>query len=668
MRLAEFLNPMTYGYFRVAAASPKVAIGNPLETVNRILKVLWDSVVSEVDYVVFPELSIGAYTCGDLFFSQAFLKEVEKEFGRLLKEAPTGIMVTVGVPIRFGDSLFNCAVTFLNAKILGIVPKTYLPNYREFYEKRHFVSSESVPAGAVINFCGQKNIPFGIDIIFASADGRAKIYTSVCEDDWMPIPNSRKAALGGANILANCSASDITIGKNDYRRQLMAMQSGSCLCAQIYVSAIGESTTDLCWDGQCIIAERGSILKESELFHEGALIIADIDVTALVADRMMQGTFTDNARHNQMDFRLVGFESGYQYNNDVDYRRDFFRQIDQHPFVPSDPATLDERCQQTFNIQAHALMKRLEGLPRHLRKAIIGLSGGSDSTLALLVAIHAFDKLGLERKDIICVTMPGFGTTKGTRSNATALAKALGATLRTVSIKQSSAVRFRQIQYNVVEAFANNKTLPFENVQACDRTDILFGIAGVEGGIVIGTGDLSEMALGWCTYKGDHMSHYSVNCGVPKTLVLHLIKWASKNIYGGEALVKKVLLAIVATPISPELLPAKDGQIVQKSEEKNGPYELHDFFLYWFVRFGLEPVHIARICLAAFDGKYELVEIKKWMKVFLTSFFRNQFKRSCVPDGPKVGLVALSPRGDWRMPSDAEVDCWMRNWEEIPEE
>lgn len=667
MRFSTFMDSRTHGYFRVAAASPKVAIGNPKECVDRILKMLHELVVKEVDYATFPELSIGSYTCGDLFFSQAFLKEAEKEMGRLVAEAPHGIIATVGLPVRFGDSLFNCAVTFVHGKILGVVPKTYLPTYREFYEKRHFSSSDCVPAGSVIDLCGQKDIPFGIDIIFISADGRARIYTSVCEDDWMPIPISRKAALAGANILANCSASDITIGKNDYRRHLMAMQSGSCMCAQLYTSAVGESTTDLCWDGQCIIAERGVILKEGELFHDGTFIIADVDINALMADRMMQGTFADNTRHNQMGFRLVGFENGYSYGEESDLREGLFRFVDPHPFVPSDPATLNDRCRQTFNIQAHGLMKRLEGLPQYLRKGILGLSGGSDSTLALLVAVHAFDKLGLGRKDIICVTMPGFGTTKGTKNNATALAKALGVTLRTISIRKSSNTRFRQVGYNVQRAFETGKTLPFENVQACDRTDILFSIAGVEGGIVIGTGDLSEMALGWCTYKGDHMSHYSVNCGVPKTLVIHLIKWASDNIYGGEAMAKKALLSIVATPISPELLPAKDGQIVQKSEEKNGPYELHDFFLYWFVRFGLEPVHIARLCLAAFNGKYELSEIKKWMRVFLTSFFRNQFKRSCVPDGPKVGLVALSPRGDWRMPSDVEVDCWMRNWEEIPE-
>jgi NAD+ synthase (glutamine-hydrolysing) len=662
MEIHQFLDPCTFGYFRVAAVSTEVAIGNPLENAKRHKFMLEQLAEKYVDYAVFPELSLTGYSCGDLFFSQALIRDAEKLLAWLVFSCPRGIVATIGLPIVYGDNLFNCAVTFTHGSILGIVPKSYLPNYREFYEKRHFAASEDLPRRATINLCDQKNIPFGIDLIFADVNTPAKIFTSICEDDWVPIPYSRQAALAGANILANSSASDITIGKNEFRRALMTVQSGTCLCAQLYTSAVGESTSDLCWDGQGLICERGSLLCESELFHRGSCLISDISLATLIADRMQQGSFRDNARHNQSEFRLIEFEQGYSAQ-----RSDFFRQVDPHPFVPSDPATLNDRCRQTFNIQAHALIERLENLPAHLRKVIIGLSGGSDSTLALLVAVHAFDKLKLSRRDIICVTMPGFGTTAGTKSNAIALAEALDVTLREISIKESSELRFKQVGYDVAKAFAEKNTLPFENVQAWDRTDILFAISCVDGGIVLGTGDLSELALGWCTYKGDHMSHYAVNCGVPKTLVIHLIKWAAKNVYDGEKEVVEVLRRIAETPISPELLPAEDGQIVQKSEEKNGPYELHDFTLYCFIRFGLEPVHIARLCLEAFQGKYEIGEIKKWMKIFFLSFFRNQFKRNCVPDGPKVGLTALSPRGDWRMPSDADVKAWLRNWAEIPD-
>ena len=658
-----FLNPRTHGYFRVATASTKVAIGNPEENLKRHLEMLVELAKKDVDYVVFPELSITGYSCGDLFFSEALLCETEEAIINLLKKIPFGVMATIGAPIRYGDNLFNCAVTLNSGRILGVTPKSYLPNYREFYEKRHFAASEDVLPGSSIKYCGQKDIPFGVDLIFTDLRSPAKIYVDICEDLWVPIPHSRKASLAGANILANCSASDITIGKNDYRRDLVKTQSGSCLSVQLYASAVGESTTDLCWDGQCLIAERGVILEESGLFHEGTFLIADVDISSLMADRMQQGSFRDNARDNKSSFRLIDFYSNLireQYNN-------FFRKIPSHPFVPNDPKNLDERCLQTFNIQAHALKKRLEGMPAYLKKIILGLSGGSDSTLALLVAVRTFDLIKLNRKDIICVTMPGFGTTAGTKNNAIALAKALGATLQEISIEESCNLRFKQIGYDVKEAFAADKTLTFENVQAWDRTDILFALAGHLGGIVLGTGDLSELALGWCTYKGDHMSHYSINCGVPKTLVIHLIKWAAEKVYGEEVKAKEVLGLIVDTPISPELLPLEDGEIVQKSEEKIGPYELHDFFLYYFIRFGFTPRHIARICLEAFGEKYSIGEIRKWLYIFLTRFFQSQFKRSCLPDGPKVGLIALSPRGDLRMPSDADCSAWLRDWKKIPE-
>ena len=462
MKLAKFMDPRTFGYFRVAAFSPREAVGEPRKNADSILDMLRKLVAEEVDYAVGPELGITGYSCGDGFFSQVLIKGSEEELMRLVKETPKGIIATVGLPILYNSFLFNCVVNYTRNKILGIVPKSYLPNYREFYEKRHFVASENLPplpSGCYINFAGQKNIPFGIDLLFVQADGLVKIHNSICEDDWVLIPQASFAILAGANISANSSASNFTIGKEEYRRNLMKMISGTGLCAKIYASAIDESSTDLSWDGQCMIAERGEILKEGELFHKGTYIISDIDVTSLVADRMMQGSFADNARHNQRIFRQIEFQSGYKCGENMT-RKGFYRYVDPHPFVPSDPATLNKRCLQIFNSQASALMKKLSSLPARLRRVFIGLSGGSDSTLALLVAIHAFDKLNLPRHDIVCITMPGFGTTNDTKKNAVDLAKALGVTLRTIPIKKSCQVRFKQVGYDVEKAFAEGKITP----------------------------------------------------------------------------------------------------------------------------------------------------------------------------------------------------------------
>lgn len=664
--LTRFMDTRANGFYRVAAVNVKNHISNPVANVNEHIETLGKLMEEGVQYAIFPELSISSYSNGELFFSMTIIKSSERELIRLMKNTPINMVVTVGMPVMVKSNLYNCAVTYQNNKILAVVPKIHLPNNREFYEGRYFAHALNADCD-IIEFCGQSNVPFGIDII-VSLGNDVNVYTDVCQDFWVPIPYSRVAALAGATILANASASPINIGKNEYRKLLVQAQSGTCIAAQLFTSAIRESSTDLAWDGQLIIAERGNVLSESELFvREGTYIVSDINIPSLISDRMQDRSFSQNRDMFKNQFRFVNADrkiEEYRCERKAqDPYKSFKYPLERFPFVPSDQEKLNERCEQTFMIQANGLIQRLESLPEHMRKAILGLSGGLDSTQALLVIIYAFDKLGIDRKNIFCVTMPGFGTTDRTKNNAVALAEVSGVTLIEISIKDQVNLMFKDVGFVVKK---EGKNLTFENAQAWARTDVLFIESAIKGGIVIGTGDLSEMALGWCTYKGDHMSHYNVNCGVPKTLIKFLVEWVANNKYVGKA--REILLDIVDTEISPELLPAENGEITQKTEEIVGPYALNDFFIYYFVRFGFDVPLIARLCYEAFKDEYSLVEIKKWLRNFIKRFFQNQFKRSCVPDGPKVGLVSLSPRGDWRMPSDAEVDIWLSEINLIPDE
>jgi NAD+ synthase (glutamine-hydrolysing) len=518
----------------------------------------------------------------------------------------------------------------------------------------------------VIHLLGQE-VPFGTDILIqATHHPRFILHTDICEDLWVPVPPSTVAALAGATVLANLSASNITVAKWEYRRDLVRTSAARNLAVQMYSAAgFGESTADLAWDGQALIADRGELVAQTERFQlKGTCAVADVDLECLLQDRARQSSFGANARvHARRDARFVEFGDASEARPVVLYHL-LKRTIAPHPFVPSDPATRDIRCREVFMIQASSLARRLVALPPGARRVVIGISGGQDSTHALLVAAHAMDMLGLGRERIIAITMPGFGTTKRTRANAERLIKTLRATYREIPITKLS-----EVVYDAVGHSPQVEDLTFENVQAWMRKFLLFATASKESGIDLGTGDLSELALGWCTYGGDHMSHYGINAGVPKTLISYLIAWTADVIFKDEPEVQQVLRDILATPISPELLrPGKSGEIVQRSEEVIGPYELHDFFLYHFLRFGARPARIARLALEAFQPRYSIGEIRKWLVIFLNRFFASQFKRDCVPDSPKVGSGgSLSPRGDWRMPSDASVDLWLAEAESIPE-
>ena len=640
---------MKNGFYRIACASPEVTVADTAACTQRILELASEAWQRGADIAVFPELCVTAYTCGDLFHNRALLDGATASLEKIKVASAdmSGLCIVLGAPVICGTSLYNCAVFIADGKIKAYVPKTYIPNYNEFYEKRWFAS------GANVSTC-LDGIPFGTDILVQH--NGVRIGAEICEDLWTTTPPSGSMALAGAEVLVNLSASDDLIGKYAYLRSLVAQQSARCIAAYAYSSAgFGESSTDLVFDAKLIIAENGSILRTNRRWTRGnQIVIADVDIEAIRRDRLHNTSFDDCRRNANRSYRIVDTSAP-----DNPYRDDsLLRHVAPHPFVPSDDAILESRCEEIIHIQTAGLAKRLAAT--RCKSLVVGISGGLDSTLALLVAARTFDSLGLDRKGIIGVTMPGFGTTDRTYNNAISLMEALGITIREVPIAPAVMQHFSDIGHDPAVL-----DVTYENSQARERTQILMDIANQTGGMVLGTGDLSELALGWATYNGDHMSMYGVNAGVPKTLVKYLTRYfaSSEEISEKE---RTALLDIIDTPISPELIPAKaDGTIKQKTEDLVGPYDLHDFFLYYTLRYGFTPGRICLLACKAFEGEFDRATILKWERVFFRRFFAQQFKRSCLPDGPKVGSVCLSPRGDWRMPSDASAALWLAD---IPEE
>ena len=637
-----------FGFITVAAAIPSVQVANCKTNAEEIEHLIAKATKKEVQLLCFPELCITAYTCGDLFHNQLLITEAENALANLVKQtANLDIISIVGLPVRIQNQLFNCAVAFQKGRILGVVPKEHLPNYNEFYEKRWFASASDITNNQVI-ICGQE-VPFGQHILFESQQVTFSI--EICEDLWTPIPPSSIDALAGSHIIFNLSASNELIGKNTYLKNLIKQQSARCLAGYVYASSgFGESSTDLLFAGNGLIAENGTLLAESERFSlDEQLIITEIDVERLQHDRQKNSTFMQGLAHSEIDtlINTIPFEL-------PEKKVQLTRPIYATPFVPTNER-MQEACEEIINIQVNALTTRLHHT--HIKTMVLGISGGLDSTLALLVCARTCDKLGLPRKNIIGITMPGFGTTNRTYKNATKLITDLGATLREINIKEACNQHFKDIQHD-----SNLHNVTYENTQARERTQILMDVANQCNGLVIGTGDLSELALGWATYNGDHMSMYAVNNSIPKTLVRYLVRYATNSELDTKA--HDTLLDILDTPVSPELLPAdENGNISQKTEDLVGPYELHDFFLFYMLRYGFAPNKIFYLAQKAFATTYDNDCIKKWLKVFLKRFFEQQFKRSCMPDGPKVGSVNLSPRGDWRMPSDACSNLWLDNCE-----
>ncbi len=624
---------MYNGFVRIAAAVPQLKVGDCSFNAERIIDLLKEAEQEKVQVVCFPELCVTGYTCGDLFHQQQLLQEAEKAFARILAETSVlSPVAIVGMPVKAGTGLYNAAVVMQNGRVLGAVPKTYIPNQKEFYEKRWFSSAVSAPGCVVLS--GQQTV-FSPRLLFS--DGSFSFAVELCEDLWSPVPPSSQHALHGAEVLFNLSASNELVGKQAYRRQLVEQQSARCMAAYVYASAgAGESTTDMVFAGNAFIAENGCILKESSRFSfQSQLVVSDVDIERLQAERLRNSDF-EQARSDE-DYRVVALEPA-RYNV-----FELNRTIGKTPFIPPGEKR-DENCEDLFSIQVTGLAKRWQHTKA--QTLVLGISGGLDSTLALLVCVKAADVLGFDRKRIIGITMPGFGTTDRTYTNALDLMSSLGVTRKEISIKQACIQHFKDIEHDETV-----HDVTYENAQARERTQILMDVANKENGLVVGTGDLSELALGWATYNGDHMSMYGVNSGVPKTLVRYLVDWLADRL-GGET--GRILKDVLDTPVSPELLPAaQDGAISQKTEDIVGPYELHDFFLYYLVRFGFTPEKILFLARQAFCNSYQDAEIRKWLAVFLRRFFTQQFKRSCMPDGPKVGSVSLSPRGDWRMPSDA---------------
>lgn len=632
---------MKDGFIKVAAVTPQVRVADVAYHVQQIKEAMEQSAKAGVMITVFPELCLTGYSCHDLFYQRMLLQQAKSGLLSLAKKTETlpGIYF-VGLPWEWQGKLYNVAAALHGGKVLGLVPKTYLPTYAEFYEGRQFTCG--MQQVVMANLPGQKEaIPFGTNQLFACREiPELVIASELCEDLWTPCPPSGAHCMHGATVIANLSASDEVTGKNAYRRSLVANTSARLYCAYLYACAgEGESTQDVVYSGHNLLAENGSILAESELFATG-MITTEIDVYAIASKRHMMSTYESKPddTYYVSEFSLPQVETSLT------------RFIDKAPFVPSDEATLRKRCEEILDIQSIGLKKRLAHTGA--KTAVIGISGGLDSTLALLVTVRAFDMLKLSRAGIIAVTMPGFGTTDRTYQNAVSMIKSLGVTFREVSIKKAVQVHFQDIGQD-----EHCHDVTYENGQARERTQILMDIANKEGGMVIGTGDMSELALGWATYNGDHMSMYGVNASVPKTLVRYLVRYYA--MYLADEKLSKVLYDVLDTPVSPELLPPKDGVIAQKTEELVGPYELHDFFLYHLMRYGSEPTKVFRMAKYAFAGEYDDATILKWMHTFYRRFFTQQFKRSCLPDGPKVGTVSLSPRGDLRMPSDACANLWL---------
>ena len=631
-------------FIKVGSACPKTKVADVLYNVENICYCIDKSYDSNVKFLVFPELCITSYTCSDLFLTSTLLNKALDGIKLICeKSVDKDMLLAVGAPLIHNNVLYNCAIIIFNGRILGIVPKSYIPNYSEFYEKRWFTEGVNL-IDEIINLPFQENIPFGTNLIFAAGD--YKFGVEICEDLWVTIPPSSYLSLLGANIIGNLSASNELVSKKDYRVSLISNQSARCMSSYIYSSAgVHESTTDLLFSGHLVISENGSILKQNDRFQrENEIITSCIDIFRLNAERLKNLSYRDASK-------MVPFKAKNIYFNFKDTNiKEFDRYVDKHPFVPSNEHEREERCKEIFNIQASALAKRLEHT--NLKKAVIGISGGLDSTLALLVVVKTFKLLGIDNKNIIAITMPGFGTTDRTYNNALTLCKELGTDLREINIVDAALQHFKDIGHD-----KDIHDVTYENVQARERTQILMDLANKEGGLLIGTGDLSELALGWCTYNGDHMSMYSVNPSIPKTLVRYLVKYVAEKESNKE--VSHTLLDILDTPVSPELLP-KDakGEIAQKTEDIVGPYELHDFFLYHFIKHGSSKERIQFLAEIAFKDDYSKEEINKWLDKFIYRFFTQQFKRSALPDGPKVGSISLSPRGDWRMPSDASFNSF----------
>lgn len=636
---------MNYGYVRVAAAVPRVKVADCKFNAREIEKEIIIAEGKGVQIIAFPELCITGYTCGDLFAQQLLLEEAEMELMQIINNTrQLDIIAILGLPVALNGMLLNTAVVIQKGKVLGVVPKTYLPNYKEFYEKRWFTSAACVTETSV-RLCGQV-VPMRADLLFEMANTTFGI--EICEDLWAPIPPSSSLAMQGAEIVFNLSADNECIGKHNYLCSLISQQSARCIAGYVFSSCgFGESTTDVVFAGNGLIFENGNKLASSKRFSlEGQVVISEIDVEYIRSERRVNTTFTA-CRTHCVPREAMRVSTEYVNGKELELTRTF----DPHPFVPQG-AELDERCEEIFSIQVAGLAQRL--VHTHAQSAVVGISGGLDSTLALLVCVKTFDKLGWSRKGIIGVTMPGFGTTDRTHTNAVDLMESLGITVREVSIKEACIQHFKDIGHDV-----NVHDVVYENSQARERTQILMDIANQTNGMVIGTGDLSELALGWATYNGDHMSMYGVNGSVPKTLVKHLVKWVAEHDVDDSS--RATLLDIVDTPISPELIPAdENGNIKQITEDLVGPYELHDFFLYYFLRCGFRPSKIFFLAARTFKGVYDEETIKKWLRTFFCRFFNQQFKRSCLPDGPKVGSISISPRGDWRMPSDASSEAWLR--------
>lgn len=646
---------MQNGFIKVAAAIPSVKVADCSYNVQQIESLIAMAEGKGVEVIVFPELCITGYTCQDLFKQTLLLEQAETSVLMLLDfTRKLDIISIVGVPVVVGDLLLNCAAVIQKGDLLGLVPKTYLPNYSEFYEKRWFASSQDLQPSE-IRFAGNKIVVTPQPTLFRTCDG-AMFGVEICEDVWAPVPPSCNLALSGADIIFNLSASDELIGKHDYLKGLLAQQSARMISGYVYSGCgFGESTQDVVYGGNAIAYENGQLLAESERFAlDSQLIITQIDVEKIRNERRTNSTYINAQRGH--DSRIV--------NAHTVMPRDFelIRDVDPHPFIPKTD-DMEKSCDEIFSIQVAGLAKRL--VHTGCKTIVVGISGGLDSTLALLVCVRTFDKLQLSRKGIVGVTMPGFGTTDRTYNNAVNLMKSLGITLREISIADAVKQHFNDIGHDI-----NVHDVTYENSQARERTQILMDLSNQLGALVIGTGDLSELALGWATYNGDHMSMYGVNAGVPKTLIKYLVKFVAMSEDSDET--RSILLDIIDTPISPELIPADEaGNITQKTEDLVGPYELHDFFLYHIIRFGYRPSKIFMLARKAFDGSnpeapfYDDETIKKWLTIFLRRFFNQQFKRSCLPDGPKVGSVSLSPRGDWRMPSDASSALWLKECEQI---
>jgi NAD+ synthase (glutamine-hydrolysing) len=682
---SNFFNLYNHDFVRVGVGVPAVRVADPAFNSESTIALIKEAAERKGAIVLFPELGLSAYSCDDLFQQRALLDGCLDAIGKVVEAcAKLSIVAVVGAPIQVEHHLYNCAIVIYRGKILGVVPKTNLPNYREFYEPRQFSSADAATRDA-IDLREHRGVPFGNNLIFRHEEQPLlSFHAEICEDLWVPISPSSYAALAGATVLLNLSASNITIGKADYRRALVASQSARCLAAYVYSAAgAGESTTDLAWDGHALVAENGNIIAESERFKDQPqLICAEIDLERLSQERMRQNTFGDTARREierVRAFRQITFSMELPRRGKMLPERSYER----FPYVPSDPATRDERCSEVFDIQVQGLATRLRSTG--LERVVIGISGGIDSTHALLVCARAMDRIGKPRKNVLAVTMPGFATSERTLEQARRLMKSLGCSVEEIDIRPACMQMFKDIGH----PYAAGKQvydLTFENVQAGERTSHLFRLANLRSGMVVGTGDLSELALGWCTYGvGDHMSHYSVNASVPKTLIQHVIRWlAQTESLGRET--SATLLEIVATPISPELIPggAEDAHPAQDTEATIGPYELHDFFLYYTLRFGYPPPKVAFLAWLAWRDKdagawpdvpkdrrnqYDIATIKAHLHTFLYRFFQlSQFKRSCIPNAPKVGSGgSLSPRGDYRAPSDSEAAAWIEQLKQIPD-